>query len=525
MRISLFLLLFSLVSRAQKPFAYAITAYGAVPDGKTINTKAFNDAIQKCHDDGGGTVLVPAGDYVTGTIRLLSNINLCLEPGAIVSGSKDTSDYLSLNSPLFHEGYSRYGLLYAKDAVNISITGSGLFNGNGGWFMHDLSHPNNFFSIDRSATRQGSEFMKDAVISEDGPLSYDYRPGMLFTFDHCENLHILDIRVKDPPEWTMRVGDCDHVTIHGITIDNNPLIPNNDGINCTSSRNVSISDCHIFTGDDAIAISSYANNDPIPDSTGNKSGIAENFTVHNCVLSSRSSCIRIGDGVRLIHNMVFSNIVMYASNRGIGIFARDNTDIEDLIFSNIIINTHIYSGNWWGKGEPIHISAVKATRDGQAGKIKNLRFSNISADAETGVLIYGVRESDIEDIYLDRISLNIHPGKNSMSYGGNFDLQPMYPSNKAIFKHEIPGIYAQFVKNLSITGFDLHWGKGLPSYFTHGIEINHFEQIKIEAATCAPAFHLAGLAGIYLSDGTGSKIGNNKDPDGAAVIVLKNRVN
>ena len=313
------------------------------------------------------------------------------------------------------------------------ITGQGEINGNGTRFMHDLESGEQFFSLDKSATRQGSSYMKEGTISEDGPLSYDYRPGMMFTFDHCENIHLTDINIHDAPEWTMRIGDCDNVAIRGITINNNPLIPNNDGINCTNSINVRISDCNIFTGDDAIAINGYNVENGDKDTIGNKSAMAGNFTVSNCILSSRSSCIRIGDGTRPIKNLVINNIVMYASNRGIGIFSRYNSDIEDVIFSNIVINTRIFSGNWWGKGEPIHISAVKDKSNGNGGKIKNIRFSNITANAETGILIYGSPDGSIEDIYFDKISLTIKPGKYSESFGGNFDLQPIFPSKTGYY--------------------------------------------------------------------------------------------
>ena len=522
---SVLLLFFSLRSQAQKTGVYSILDYGARADRQTINTKAINAAIQKCHDGGGGTVLVPAGQFNTGTIELLSNINLHLEAGAVLIGSKDTLDYLALSSPLFNEGYTHYGLVYAKNAVNISITGQGQINGNGTWFMHDLSRVNNFFLLDKRATRQGLDYMKEGTISEDGPLSYDYRPGMLFTFDHCENIHLTDINIHDAPEWTMRIGDCDNVAIRGITIQNNPLIPNNDGINCTSSTNVRISDCNIFTGDDAIAINGYEKGAATPeDSVGNKSDIAGNFTVSNCILSSRSSCIRIGDGTRLIKNLVFDNIVMYASNRGIGIFARNNSDIEDIIFSNIIINTRIFSGNWWGKGEPIHISAVKDKISGNGGKIKNIQFSNIKATAETGILIYGSPQGTIEDIYFDKITLVIKPGKYSQSFGGNFDLQPIYPSNQGIVKHDIPGLYAQYVKHFTVSGFKLDWAPGLQNYFTNGIEINHFSDVRIFEMKGGPAFEHKGLAGISLSDGNAARLEKNESQGGGSVIVIEQNV-
>lgn len=513
-----------IVTPAQKTGIYSILDFGAKADGQTMNTKPINAAIRKCHDEGGGTVLVPAGEYNTGTIELLSNINLHLEPGAVLSGSKDTLDYRALVSPIFHEGYTHYGLIYATNAINISITGAGHLNGNGTWFMHDLSHVNNFFSIDKKLTRQGSSYMKEGTISEDGPLSYDYRPGMLFTFDHCENIHLTDFNIDDAPEWTMRIGDCDNVAIRGISIRNNPLIPNNDGINCTSSSNIRIADCYIFTGDDAIAINGYEKEDSAKDSIGNKSDMAGNVTVSNCILSSRSSCIRIGDGTRLIKNLLFENIVMYASNRGIGIFARNNSDIEDIIFSNIVINNRIFSGNWWGKGEPIHISSVKDQNSGNGGKIKNIHFSNIIATSETGIIIYGSPEGCIEDIYFDKISLTIQPGKYSESFGGNFDLEPIFPATRGIVKHDIPGFYSQYVKNLFISDFELNWKKGLKSYFTHGIEINHFDNISIERMRGGPAFSFKRLVGIRLSDGIGASIQNCEGPGRTPITILKTNV-
>ena len=522
--VTLAFLFIAAICNAQKTAVYSILDYGAVGNGQTINTKAINATIEKCHADGGGTVLVPAGIYMTGTIRLLSNINLYLEPGAVLKGSRDTSDYLALSSAIFSEGYTHYGLIIAKNAVNISITGQGEINGNGTWFMHDISRVNDFFSLDRNATRQGQSYMAKGAPSADGPFSYDYRPGMMFTFDHCEKIHLTDIVIKDAPEWTMRIGDCDQVNIHGITIQNNPLIPNNDGINCTSSSNIRISDCSIFTGDDAIAINGYEEPGREKDSVGNISDMAGNVTVSNCILSSRSSCIRIGDGTRPLKNLLFNNIVMDASNRGIGIFARNNTNIENVIFSNIIIRTRIFSGNWWGKGEPIHISAVKDKATGNGGKIRNIRFSNIIATAETGMIIYGSPEGSIEDIYFDKVSLTIQPGKLAKSFGGNFDLQPIYPSSLGIIKHDIPALYAQYVKNLQITEFEINWKVGLETYFTNGIEINHFNHIRIEGMRGGPAFKTPGLAGISLSDGTGAETENNESPNGAPNNMVRKNV-
>lgn len=508
--------------------AYSILDFGAKGDGKTMNTKAINKAVEKCNSKGGGTVVIPPGTFVSGSIVLLSNVNLHLDPGAILIGSKDTSDYLLMDNTLFSEGYNRYGMIHATDAINISITGSGEINGNGISFMNGLDKPhmggNDF---DRKFIRQGEEFMKPGSIFEDGPVSYPFRPGLMITIEKCENVHITDLQLKDSPEWTIRIGDCDNVDVRGISILNNQLIPNSDGIHVTTSRNVRISDCNIFVGDDAIIVTGFGNT-PQPDdlisknkkplTTGNKTGIAENVTVTNCVLSSRSSCIRVGYGNHPIRNLVFSNLVMYESNRGIGVFARDNSRIENVLFSNIIINNRLHSGHWWGKGEPIHISSVKDSKNGTPGIINNIRFSDITATSETGILIYGTENSFIENISLENIRLTINKGKYTESYGGNFDLRPAYPLDYEIFKHDIPGLYAQYIKHLTVSQFELNWGIALPSFFTHAIEINHFRDILLEEINANPAPVSKGLSAIMLLNGLNAVLRNCSTNDGSILL-------
>ena len=508
---------------------YNILDYGAKGDGKTMNTKAINNAVKKCNSKGGGTVLIPSGKFVTGTVVLLSNVNLQLEPGAVLLGSIDTTDYLIMNDALFNEGYNRYGMIYAVDATNISITGSGEINGNGTFFMNGLDKPKmSENDYDRKFTRQGEEFMKPGTIFEDGPVSYPFRPGLLITIERCENVQIFDVLLKDSPEWTIRIGDCDNVNVRGISIQNNQLIPNNDGIHVTTSRNVRISDCNIFAGDDGIIVTGFGNS-PLPDeliskgkkplTIGNKTGIAENVTVTNCVLSSRSACIRVGYGRHPIRNLIFSNLVMYESNRGIGVFARDNSRIENVLFSNIIINNRLHSGHWWGKGEPIHISSVRDSKNGTPGIINNIRFFDITATSEAGILIYGMENSVIENISLENTKLTINKGRYTETYGGNFDLRPSYALDNGLFKHDIPGLFAQHVKHLTVSKFELNWGTGLPSFFTNAIEINHFMDILLEGIKANPAPVSNGLSAIMLRNGVNALVRNSSTNKGTALVT------
>ncbi|HLK28637.1 MAG TPA: glycosyl hydrolase family 28 protein [Puia sp.] len=508
---------------------YNIADFGAKGDGITANTKVINDVIEKCSAAGGGTVIIPTGIFVSGTIILQSNVNIQLSQGAVLKGSGDTLDYLPLkDASLFREGYTHYGLILAMSAKNISISGHGQINGNGTHFMNSIDKPHIGNDFVRKYTRQGENYMKTGAVFEDGPLSYPYRPGYMINFEHCENIHINDVYIYDSPEWTVRISDCDHAIVKAVTIENNVLIPNNDGINCSNSRNINISDCNISTGDDAIIVNGFSTQpyhekpeSVLPDKNiiGNKTDKAEYVTVSNCVLSSRSACIRIGDGEHPIRNLVFSNLVMYASNRGIGIFSRSNTQIENIIFSNIIMHTRLFSGHWWGKAEPIHISAVKDYAGGNGGKVKDIRFIDIIADAENGIIINGSASSIIENVLLERVKLNIHAGKYTNDYGGNFDLRPAYPEDSALFKHDIPGLYAQYVKNMVVSNTEINWDKNLPSFFTNGIEVDHFNGLTIENCHSSSSSNSEGLAAIKLKNGIGEILRSNFVTNGSVDLI------
>src|SRR5258706_2385194 len=118
--ISLFFFVLSGSSPAQRA-GFNILDFGAKGDGKTVSTAAINQAIAACAKAGGGTVQVPVGEFRTGTVLLLSNVNLHLDSGAVLKGSDDLGDYLK-------EGENRYGLILARKAENVAITGHGILD-------------------------------------------------------------------------------------------------------------------------------------------------------------------------------------------------------------------------------------------------------------------------------------------------------------------------------------------------------------------------------------------------------------
>jgi hypothetical protein len=284
------------------------------------------------------------------------------------------------------------------------------------------------------------------------------------------------------------------------------LVPNNDGLDLTSCSNVVVSDCDIRTGDDCIAITGYSHHFNLPGYKDLRHP-CENIAVTNCLLVSRSAAIRIGGfDQNPMRNFTFSNITITNSNRGVGIFARDEGSIENLTFSNMVIETRLHTGDWWGNGEPIHLSAVRLTKDVPLGKIKNIRFENIVCRGESGMLVYGTEESAIENVTFAHVTFHVKESPLNDISGGNFDLRPVLDEKLQLFSHDIPGLYAQFVKGFHIEDFDLSWDPVKEPFFTHGIEINNFDAISIDrfrgvAAPGSPDAHP-----LVVRNGKGSQI-------------------
>lgn len=487
---------------------FNVTSYGAVGNGKTLDTPAITRAIRAASKAGGGTVLFPAGTYVTGTFELLSNITLDLEAGAVLEGSLDTAQY-KLKS-YYHlkwhtSGQSgeglRAGIIVANHAKNIAIVGHGTIQGNGIHFM-DPNIPHYGGDFVKSSTRQGRDFLSPKFGQADGPIKpwmpWADRPGALIILAQCENVLVRDFTIKDSPNWTVNIEDCRNVEVSGIDVLNNPLIPNNDGINIMA-RNARISDCNIWTADDGIAANECVN-----------------LTVTNCVISSRSSAIRFDGG----KYCTFDNMIFRDTNRGIGVY----DSAHDVLFSNILIETHQFTGDWWGKAEPIFMAVRLDHSSGEKAAISDVRFTNITADAEDGIIMYGTRRNVIKDVTLDHIRLRIKGGVHADAVGGNFDLRGMGASpDSLLFKHDIPGMYCRHVDGLHVKDFTLEWADSLPGYFSNGIYCKYFHDVVIDGFDGRQAQITGGAPAIEMVNGSGLSILNCKAPKGTGTFLdLKN---
>ena len=360
---------------------YDVRNYGAVGDGKTLNTAAIQKAIDDCASKNGGTVLLEDGTYMTGSIVLRSNVNLHIEQNAVLLGSPNCGDYpekqnlkhvISENLPRTRNA----SMIFAEECENISITGMGKIDCNGTRFVRE---------------KQG-EWTGWRFERIDAPT-----PPRVVFFAGCRNIKIEDITMLNQPSgWSYWIHDCDYVVFDKCKILAEVRYPNNDGIHINSSRNVTVSNCDIVTGDDCIVV--RANNRSLAE---NK--VCEKVTVTNCNLTSYSGGIRIGwisDGV--IKNCTFSNLVMTDTVIGISIVlpdfskvsdrGREDTLIENLLFNNIVMDK-IY-----GRPIKIYIGQTDGTR---CEAIRNIYFSKVVASGLEFPYLCGRKDNKIRNIYFN----------------------------------------------------------------------------------------------------------------------------
>jgi Glycosyl hydrolases family 28 len=268
--------------------------FGAKGDGKALDSPAINAAIDACNRAGGGLVYLRPGVYRSGTVVLKSNVTLYVEAGATILGSLDLDDYTAMPGPPMNGDANQKHLIFAKGAENVTLAGPGRIDGQGQNFWEPSGRPP-LPPEDQWADVVAHEWKKKA----------SGRPSPMLEFVECRWLRIEDLRIENSPGWTMRPYNCDNVTISGIAVKNPVYGSNTDGMDITGSQNVSVSNCSIDTGDDAICIKSEA-------PYGGEPRVTKNIVVTNCVLTTCCNGFKLGTATEGgFENITFSNSVIY----------------------------------------------------------------------------------------------------------------------------------------------------------------------------------------------------------------------
>ena len=322
---------------------YSVTKYGAVADGKTLSTEAFRKAIEECSKKGGGRVVVPKGEFLTGAIHLKSNVNLHVSKGATIKFSTNPKDYL----PIVHTRWEGMELMhlspliYAYEQTNIAITGEGTLDGQGKSFFWKW-HGNPRYGGDPKVISQKPDrdrlykMMDENVPLEQrifGENSY-LRPQFIQPYK-CKNVLIEGVRIIDSPMWEVHPVLCENVIVRKLHISTHG--PNNDGCDPESCKDVLIEDCFFDTGDDCIAIKSGRNND------GRRINVpTENIIVRGCTMRDGHGGITVGSEISGgVRNLFAENNTLDSPNLDHALRVKNNASrgglLENFYFRNITV--------------------------------------------------------------------------------------------------------------------------------------------------------------------------------------------
>ena len=387
---------------------------GATGDGKRFDTKAIQDAMDACSASGGGTVYVPPGTYLTGTLVLKSRVNLHLETGAVLLGSKDLKDYRTIVSKLrsYVDNYTEKSLIYGEDLEDVALTGRGTIDG------------------------QGASYA--------GP--YKVRPYML-RIVNSRGVAIQDVTFKDSAMWVQHYQGCDDVNIDGVTV-HSRANRNNDGIDIDGCRRVRIANCEITCIDDAIVLKSTFDR------------VCRDVVITNCVLSTDCNALKLGtESNGGFENIAISNCTVYDTRlAGIALEMVDGGVLDRVTVSNVAMN---------GVGAPIFVRLgdrgrpfVEGGPRPAAGKLRNAIISNVQAvnAGPAGCVISGLPEHAIENLTLENIRLEF-AGGGKKAAGPVPEKPDGYPEFRMFGPVPAYGFYCRHVKNLRMRNIETRCAK------------------------------------------------------------------
>jgi polygalacturonase len=384
---------------------FDIREYGAVlcPWGQPEtrkSTAAIQNAIEACHKAGGGRVLIPKGDWLTGAIHLRSHVNLHVAEGATVHFSNDLADYL----PAVHvrcegvEAYNYSPLIYAPHAENIAITGRGTLHGHGRWWWQ-WARDN-----DRGDRVEAAKVPMEQREYGKGGGREGMRPTFIVPWK-ARNVLIEGITLRESPMWNVHPVYSENIIVRGITVQSLES-PNGDGIVPDSCRNVLIEYNHLETGDDAVVIKSGLNEDGLKIGIPSENIVVRNFTARD--VRTGSGGIVFGSetsgGIRnvYVHDAYFDGCdrgIRFKTTRGRG---------------NVIENIHVSNVRMENiEAQAINFNSYyERNATGKSPLFRNIYIDHVQVDgARTAIEMIGLPEKWLENVRVrNAVFANVQDG-------------------------------------------------------------------------------------------------------------------
>ena len=417
---------------------YTVSDFGAKADGITINTRTIQKAIDYISKTGGGRLIFEAGNYVTGSIYLKSNVTLHLQYGATILGSTNPFDYVK------DPKIKWMSMIFAVNQENIGITGKGTINGRG------------FITANNMVN-----YIHRGIYTD--PLKLDRpnetnRPQNIY-FRECTNVTITDITLRDPASWNQTYDQCKNLYVDNIYVDSKSYW-NNDGIDIVDCDGVVLKNSYFDAADDVLCFKSHDAN-----------SICQNVVVDNCVGRSSANGLKFGTVSRGgFRNFKVTNITIFDTFRSAITFAA--------VDGGIIENIEVDSVRSINTGNVIFLRIGDRWSKGKKPSMKDIRISNVYAEVPfnkpdagynyegpiednprniSPASIVGLPEYKIQDVKLKNIEI-VYPGAGNPLYAyrgtepAELDSIPEMPAKYPEFSQwkELPawGFYIRHAENV-----------------------------------------------------------------------------
>jgi polygalacturonase len=406
---------------------FKITDYGAIGNGTTLNTTAIQNAINACHEAGGGKVIVPQGSFLTGTIQLKDNTTLHLDKGATILGSIHLSDYRNLDPFVEGLGISvGWALLVAVDARNIRIEGEGIIDG------------------------QGSALKAKHIETDTRPEGerWGLRPFLL-RIVRCTGVNVSDVTLKYAGAWTSHYFQTRDISIENVKIQSIG-VAHNDGIGIDGCQNVRIRNCDVVSGDDALVFK-----------TTSSKMACKNITVRNMRLKSNQAGIKMGtESMAPFENIKISNCHIYdTKNGGIKLLTVDGAHLRNIEIKNITMD-EVRTPMLFRLGSRLSVFRKDQDTRQKTGTFQNVLIKNVKAKASanaqltpaSGILVTGVPGHNITNLKLENIEISL-AGGGTAEHARQVvpEAIDQYPEIKT-FGPRVPayGVWARHVQGLTL---------------------------------------------------------------------------
>ena len=392
---------------------FVITNYGAVGDGKTLNTEAFKKAIEAASKSGGGNVIVPLGTFLTGAIHLKSNVNLHLVDSARINFSTDSKDYPIVFTRWEGMELMNYSaLIYAYGQENIAVTGNGTLDGQANentWWAWNSGRPSKQVTA-RNLLHEMNHKQTDPATRVFGEGSY-LRPNFV-QFYKCKNILISGIKLINSPMWNINPVLSENITVDHVTIISHGS--NTDGVNPESCKNVLISNCYFDTGDDCIAIKSGRDED------GRRINVpAENHIIENCIMKDGHGGVVIGSEISGgAKNIYALNCKMSSPNLERILRLKTSSSrggiIENIFMKDIQVGTY--------REAAIHITMFYEQPGKFMPTIRNIWVENMDVEKGGiyGIFVNAYQESPVENLKVVNSTIRGVKTPTQIDYVKNF---------------------------------------------------------------------------------------------------------